>query len=167
MGSFPIISSALHANHKAERVNLSHGILSRFQSVRSKGFQSVITGDGSWFFLYYLRDSMRASSRDKVPERVNQKNGKERRLISLLWSVNGIHSLVDIPKGSTYTLTFFAMLSYHVCLTELLYIPENNHSKVFVHLDNARPDNARQSTECFHAKRSSGYRTRLTAQTSH
>jgi hypothetical protein len=36
-----------------------------------------------------------------------------------------------------------------------------------VHLDNARPHNACRSTECLHAKRYSGYGTRLTAQTSH
>jgi hypothetical protein len=64
---------ALGTNQKAERVTLSHGILSVLQRVRSSDFQSVITGDKSWFILHYPRDLIRASSRDKVPERVSQK----------------------------------------------------------------------------------------------
>jgi hypothetical protein len=64
---------ALDINQDAERVTLSHGILSVFQSLRSTGFQSVITGDESCFLLYYPRDSVWASSRDKVPKKVSQK----------------------------------------------------------------------------------------------
>jgi hypothetical protein len=51
------VSHALDTNQKAERVTLSHGILSVLQSVRSTGFQSVIIGGESRFFLYYPHDS--------------------------------------------------------------------------------------------------------------
>jgi hypothetical protein len=64
---------ALDTNQKAERVTLTYGILSVLQSVRSPGFHSVITGDESWFFLYYPRDSIWAPPRDEVPETVSQK----------------------------------------------------------------------------------------------
>jgi hypothetical protein len=64
----------LDTNQKAERVNLSHGILSVLQSIRSTGFQSVITGDESWSFLYYPRDSIWASARGEMPERVSPKS---------------------------------------------------------------------------------------------
>jgi hypothetical protein len=37
-------------NQEAERVTLSHGILSVLSSVRSTGFQSVIIGDESCSF---------------------------------------------------------------------------------------------------------------------
>jgi hypothetical protein len=47
------------------------------------------------------------SSRDEVPERVSQKINAGKCLILLLWSVNGIHSLVDVPKGNTYNSAFF------------------------------------------------------------
>jgi hypothetical protein len=68
------VSYALNTNQKAKRVSLWHGILSVLESVRSTCFQSVITGDESWHFLYYPRDLIWASSLGEVPERVNQKN---------------------------------------------------------------------------------------------
>jgi hypothetical protein len=52
------LRSVLHAldtNQTAERVILSNGILLVLQRVRSTDFQSVITGDEFWFFLYYPR----------------------------------------------------------------------------------------------------------------
>jgi hypothetical protein len=49
---------ALDTNQKAERITLSHRILSVFQSVRSTDFQSFITGDESCFFLDCPRDSI-------------------------------------------------------------------------------------------------------------
>jgi hypothetical protein len=67
------VPHALDMNQKAERVTLSCGILSVFPSVRSTDFRNIIAGDESWFFLYYLRDSIWASSRDEVPERASQK----------------------------------------------------------------------------------------------
>jgi hypothetical protein len=56
MTHFRWVSHALDRNQKAAKGTLSHGILSALQSVRSIGFQSVITGDELWFFLPYLRD---------------------------------------------------------------------------------------------------------------
>jgi hypothetical protein len=38
------------------------------------GFHIVITGDESWFFLYYPRDLIWPSSRDEVSERISQEN---------------------------------------------------------------------------------------------
>jgi hypothetical protein len=46
---------AMDTNQNDERVTLSDGILSALQSVRSTGFQSVIIGNESWFFLHYSR----------------------------------------------------------------------------------------------------------------
>jgi hypothetical protein len=46
------------------------------------------------------------SSRDEVPERASQKMA-QKGLISFLWSVNGIHSLVAVPKVSiSYAASF-------------------------------------------------------------
>jgi hypothetical protein len=42
-----------------------------------------------------------------VPESVSQKIDTEKCLISLLWSANGIRSLVDVPKGGTCNSAFF------------------------------------------------------------
>jgi hypothetical protein len=66
------------------------------------GFQQIVTGDESWFFFYYPCDSGSAASRDELPQRIKQKINMENCLVSILWLVNGIHSLLDVPKGTTY-----------------------------------------------------------------
>jgi hypothetical protein len=52
------VSYALDTNQKADRVTLLHGILSVLQSAHYAGLQRIITGDGLWLFLHYLRDSI-------------------------------------------------------------------------------------------------------------
>jgi hypothetical protein len=157
-------------NHKSERVILSHGIPSVLQNVRSTGFQSVITGDGLWFILYYLHGSIWASSRYEVPERVSQKIDTEKCLISRLSFVNGTHSLVDVPQDSTYHSAFFCDIVV-ANLFEGITVHSRRKSLnglyIHIHLDNARPRNARRFAECLHLKRSNGYRTGLMAPTSH
>jgi hypothetical protein len=70
---------------------------------KGSGFQGIFTGDDSWFFLYYLCDSIWAASRDdELPQRIRQKIDTEKCLISILWSVNGIYSLLDVFKGRRY-----------------------------------------------------------------
>jgi hypothetical protein len=54
--------------------------------------------------LYYPRNAIWTHSREDVPERLSQKIDIEKCLISVLWSVTDIHSLVDVPKGGSYNL---------------------------------------------------------------
>jgi hypothetical protein len=74
---------------------------------KASGCQQIITGDESWFFLYYLCDSVWATSCDELPQRIKQKIDTEKCLLSILWSVNDIHCLLDVPKGTTYNSAFF------------------------------------------------------------
>jgi hypothetical protein len=165
---FRWIPHGLDTNQKAETVTLSYGILLVLQSFHSTNFQSVITGDESGFFLYYPRDLMCESSRDEVPERVKQRFDTEKCLILLLWSVNGIHNLVNVLKASTCNSAFFCNTVVPSLFDGIaLHSRRKSLNCLYIHLDNACLHNTRRSTECLQAKRSSGYRTRLTARTSH
>jgi hypothetical protein len=124
---------------------------------QKKGFAQIITGDESWLYFDYLHQSVLVSSRDDVPERIKSKIDTEKCLILVIWSVNGIHSLLDVPKGTTYNSIFFC----DVVVSDLL---ENvcTHSRrqtlkrVWVHVDNACLHNSKKSNEClakFHARR--------------
>jgi hypothetical protein len=96
------------------------------------------------------------------------KNQTEKCRISLHWSVNEIGSFADVLKDSRDNSAFFcdtAGLSSFDGIT--LHSRRKSLNSLYIDLDNARPHNARQSTECLHAKRSSGYRTGLIAWTSH
>jgi hypothetical protein len=147
------VPHAPNTNQKAERVTLSRGIFSVLQGVRSTGFHSVIAGDKLWFFPCYPSDLTSALSRDEVQEIVSQKIDTEKCLISLLWSANGIHSLADVPKGSTYNSAFSCDPVVPCLLTELLYISEEITQRLCVHRNSACPHDARRSTEYLHTKR--------------
>jgi hypothetical protein len=152
------VPHAMDTNQKVERATLSHGILLVLPGARSTGFQSIITGDKSWFFLYYLRDSIGASSRDELPERVSQTIDTEKYPVSLLWSVNGGHSLVDVLKGSAYNAPFFCdnLLKFRghflVCLPAKTMRSDNG---VLLQLDShslqMNPGFANQQTRFFSA----------------
>jgi hypothetical protein len=73
----------------------------------ASGFQRIIPGDESWFFRRYLCDSVWAASGDEVSQRIKQKIDTEKCLVSNLWSVNGIPSLFDVSRGTTYNTAFF------------------------------------------------------------
>jgi hypothetical protein len=74
---------------------------------KASGFQRIITGAESGFFFYYPCGSVWARSHDEFPQRIKQKIHTEKCLVSILWSVNGIHSLLIMPKG-THNTAFFA-----------------------------------------------------------
>jgi hypothetical protein len=65
-----------------------------------------VTGDGSRFLVYYLRDLIWEAPRDELPQRIKRKIDTEKCLVSIFWLVNRIHSLRDVPKGTTYNTAF-------------------------------------------------------------
>jgi hypothetical protein len=73
---------------------------------------NIMTGDEFWFFLHHPHDSAWVGSRDELPGQIKPEIDAEKCLISVIWSVNVIHSLVDDPKGESYhsQLTFVFVL---------------------------------------------------------
>jgi transposase len=64
------VPHALSSNQKNERVSDSRLLLVALEQNKATLFQGVITGDESWFFLYYPRDSMWDSSQDDLPDKI-------------------------------------------------------------------------------------------------
>jgi transposase len=143
------VPHSLDANQKGERVALSHELLAVLERDRRNQFRNVVTGDESWFFLYYSHDSIWTQSRDEVPERISQKIDTEKCLLSVLWSVSGIHSLTDVPKGSTYNSAFLCDIVIPELVQNICSSSRRKSLKgMYIHLDNARPHNSRRATEC-------------------
>jgi hypothetical protein len=83
------------------------------------------------------------------PKASSKKIDTEKCLISAVWSVNGIHSLLDVPKGTTYNTTFF----YDVVILDLLenvsaWSQTRTLKGIVMHFDNASPHNSKKSNEC-------------------
>jgi hypothetical protein len=78
----------------------------------------------------------------------SSKNGHGKASNFGFLSVKGMHSLLDVPKATTYNTTFF----WNVVIPDLLEIicAESRRRMlkgVIMHLDNASPDNSRKSHE--------------------
>jgi hypothetical protein len=78
------VSHTLTINRKSERLSDSKLFLTALMEQKASGFQRIITGDESWFFLYCPRDSVWAASRDELPQRIKQKIDTEKCLVSIL-----------------------------------------------------------------------------------
>jgi hypothetical protein len=109
------------------------------------------------FLFSYPLDSVRAESRDDPPQRVKHKIDAEKRLISILWSINGIYSLLDMPRGTRYNTKFFA----HAVMLNLienvwLRTRRKKLKRCLMHMDNARPHNSGRAQQCVEASRAEG-----------
>jgi hypothetical protein len=160
---------AWDANQKTERVTLSHELLAVLETSHPTGFQNIITGDESWFFLYYPRSSIWAHSREEVPERLSQKIDWEKCLVSILWSVTGIRSLVDVPRGTAYNSAFLCEIIVPSLVDGICSHSRRKSLKgLYLHLDNALPHIIRGAPlNVFAQQKSNECLTRLRAQTWH
>jgi histone-lysine N-methyltransferase SETMAR len=143
------VPHTLDETQKRNRVTLCSQLLTIFQQDQQNNFERIITGDESWFYLQYANESAWAESRDQLPVRVSQKINTEKCLISVLWSANGIHALLDVPKGDSYNSRFFCEAVMPSVVSNICSHARRKSLKGFyVHLDNASPHNSYQSNEC-------------------
>jgi hypothetical protein len=88
-------------NQQTARVTYSSLLLEVLEDPQRIGFKRIITADESSFFVYDVHDSVWGESRHELPDGGTQKSDTEKCRISIIWSVNGIHSLIGVPTGST------------------------------------------------------------------
>jgi hypothetical protein len=104
------------------------------------GLQRIITENEPWFFLYHPCDSDWGTSRDEFSQRVRHKINTQNCLVSILWSVNGVQSLCDVPKETRCDTRFFnhAVMPY---LTEKIQsrIRRKRLKGSWIHMDDALP----------------------------
>jgi hypothetical protein len=149
------VPQRLDSTQKQNRVTFSRALLEVLRREQQNNFDHVITGDESWFFIDYPNESVWAGSRDEVPIRIKQTIDTEMCLISVLWSANGIHSLIDIPKGESFNSLFFCSVIVLSLVEDVCSGSRRRSLKVFyVHLDNAHPHNSRQSSDCLQGTKS-------------
>jgi hypothetical protein len=114
---------ALWSSQKSKGVGHSSLLCEVLEEAQRIGFELVITANEFWFFLSHRHNSAWATSPNELPERGSQKIDTEQRLISISWSVNGTHTLLDIPKGSKYNTAF--VYDFSVQLLIFLHSPRH------------------------------------------
>jgi hypothetical protein len=130
-------------------MSLSKDLLRVLKENQKTGFATIITGDESWFYLEHPHQSVWPSSRDEAPERLKRKIDTKQCFMSVIWPVNGIHSLLDVPKKTTYNITFFSDVVFPDFIENICAgIRRRTPKRITMHLDNAHPHNSRKSDEC-------------------
>jgi hypothetical protein len=92
------VSYTLDTNKRTGRAGLSSELLEVLTSQGRNEFDHVIMGDESRYYFESPHAEMWAPSRDEVPERIKQGSDTEKCLMSIILSVNKIHSPLDVPK---------------------------------------------------------------------
>jgi hypothetical protein len=115
-------------------------------------FEYVITRDEFWFYSHNPSDAAWAVSRDELPEWIKRKIDTGKGVISVFWSINGIHHLIGVPSGMKYNSSF----SCDVVMPDLIQnITSKNRRKTvkifFIHLDNVCRLKYMQFQECIQA----------------
>jgi hypothetical protein len=116
----------------------------------SNRFYEVLSRGKPWFFLEYPHDGVWAASRDEIPEIPMAKIETEKCMISIIWSISGIHSLFALTKGMKYKYNFQSFCQ-HVFLDIQQNICSLSRRKalndIILHLSNASAHNSRLSSE--------------------
>jgi hypothetical protein len=136
------VPDTLLIKQKIDRVLYLKLLVTALMKEKASNFQGIITGDESRFFFDSPRDSVWAALRDELLQPIKQKIETENCPVSILWSVNGIRSPLDVPKGTTYNTAFFTD-------AVMLSLTENVRSRTrrktlkgwLFQMDNARPHN--------------------------
>jgi hypothetical protein len=129
-------------------------LLTAVMEQKASNCQRTITGDESQFFLYYPGDSVSGASREGHPQRVKQKTVTAKCLVSILWSVNRISSLLDVPKATTYSRAFFTDAVMPSLIETVSSRTRRKTRKGWlIHMDNAHPHNLGGARRCVEASR--------------
>jgi hypothetical protein len=85
-----------------------------------------------------------------VPERITQKKiDAENCLLSVLWSVTGMQSFIDLPKVATYNSAFLCDIVVPDWVRDICSHSRRKSLKgMEIHLGNARPHNSKRAPEC-------------------
>jgi hypothetical protein len=87
---------------KASRVAMSNQLLEIAQHCQATDFVNFLSEDESWFLLEHPHYGIETESRDEVREILMTKIGTEKCMISIIWSISGIHSLLALTKDMKY-----------------------------------------------------------------
>lgn len=144
---FRWVPNNLTESQKKMRVELSAQLLSLLNSFSMNQIKKVITADESWFFLYYTIDGMWRYGGIR-PTKQKHKIQDEKVMIFTAFSIKGLVMINILPKNTTFTAEYFCtnILPQLKLATDSMK-GVSTSVKIRLHMDNARPHNAKLSEE--------------------
>jgi hypothetical protein len=130
------------------RVAFSEEFLQVIRHAKETNFEHSLTGDGSWFYIPSISMIWIGPHQGPLFRLEKHRKFRPKGLVSIIWSISGVHSLLALSAGMRYDAEFF-------CAFVLLEIKSNlcdgKHRNtlrcVCLHLGNALAHNTRQSRQ--------------------
>jgi hypothetical protein len=127
---------------------MSHQFLEILPHCQTTDFVNFLTWDQPWLFLDYPHFGIWAASRDEAPKTPMTKHDTENCMISIIWSISGIHSLLRLTKGMKYNSQYFCQhviphIQQNICSSSR----RKSLKDILLHLDKATAHNLRPSSE--------------------
>lgn len=145
------IPHSLTDEQKYKRVSISKQLLKILRSAKHHSWNYFATGDESWFYLSYDYEQMWVHPGDTPQVRAKKMIGDEKVLVSIFWNPNGFLLVDDLPKGSSFTSSYFINNILEPLTGNGSRFPDNDGRRLNLHMDNARPHIAKitnQYMEC-------------------
>jgi transposase len=85
--------------------------------------------------------------REIVPDRERQTVQSPKRMLTIVWNPSGFHIVKALPKGGKFSAPYYTN-NILIALSDWRRLAgERSPNKLWVHADNARPHNAKVSTD--------------------
>ena len=131
------IPHELTQTQKNQRVQLAMELLVTLQDTSQH--KLIYTQDETWLYWKNPRKSMWLMHGAPRPKAEKKKIGAKKLMISVIWNVNGIASVVMVPRGETFTKRFFSDVVMED-FSKNVVIPKTRDKKrkIKLHCDNAK-----------------------------
>ena len=144
---FHWVPYALTPQQKVNRVDQSKQLLNALKSLSQFQMTKVITCDESWFFLWYLVDGIWKKSGEHIEHQKHLKNDPK-IMIFTAFSILGPVLVYPMPQNVSFTSEHFATNILPLIKSEVEKLKGvSKTSKVRIHMDNAKPHNAKRTLE--------------------
>jgi histone-lysine N-methyltransferase SETMAR len=113
----------------------------------ARQWHDIVTLDESWIYLYCEHDLMWMAHREIVPDREWQTVQSPKLMLTIVWNPSGFHIVKALPKGGKFRAQYYTNNILIVISDWRKLAGERSSNKLWVHADNARPHNAKVSTD--------------------
>lgn len=130
---------------RQKRVEMAQSMLEILTS-ESISWNDIITGDESWFYWSYEQVQMWLPENSERPQIPKPTIGLKKTLFSIYFSLRGIIIFDDLEQKGRFNAKYFVeQILPKIDSFYRGFRPKNRAKNVFLHLDNAKPHNAKIS----------------------
>jgi hypothetical protein len=99
-----------HSLTEAQRqigIDRSIELLKRLESAQANKWQSIMTLDESWFYLWTSHETVWIQAGEQSPEIVKHMIRDRKMMVTIVWNPQGFHLVDALPKGQKFNANYY------------------------------------------------------------